>query len=81
VLHTTDFIISRVMMLLNIPFVPNSLKEFFSAKINSTIEYREKEKKSRADMIQLLLDARTANPSKCKLFRKKQSDANHFVIF
>lgn len=54
------------MMLLNIPFVPNSLKDFFFGKINSNIEYREKENKSRADMIQLLLDARAANPSKCK---------------
>jgi len=56
------------MMLLNIPFVPKSLREFFLEKISSNIEYREKENKSRADMIQLLLDARAANPSKCKFF-------------
>jgi G:T-mismatch repair DNA endonuclease (very short patch repair protein) len=58
------------MMLLNIPFVPKSLREFFIEKINSNIEYREKENKSRADMIQLLLDARVANPSKCKFVCK-----------
>lgn len=54
-------------MLLNIPFVPKSLRTFFTEKIISNIKFREKENKSRADMIQLLLDARAANPSKCKL--------------
>jgi hypothetical protein len=54
------------MKFLNIPFIPKSLSTFFKGKIFSTIEYREKENKSRTDMIQLLLDARKAHPEKCK---------------
>jgi hypothetical protein len=54
------------MKFLNIPFIPKSLSTFFKSKIFSTIEYREKENKSRTDMIQLLLDARKSNPEKCK---------------
>jgi hypothetical protein len=55
------------MKFLNIPFVPKSLSTFFNNKIVSNIEYREKENKSRADMIQLLLDARKADPDNCMI--------------
>jgi cytochrome P450 len=59
--------IFRLMKFLNIPFVPKSLSSFFKRKIESNIKFREKENKSRADMIQLLLDARKADPDKCML--------------
>lgn len=55
----------RLMKFLNIPFIPKSLSTFFNGKIFENIEYREKESKSRADMIQLLLDARKSHPDKC----------------
>jgi len=51
--------------MLNVPFLPPTLSSFFKNKILGTIEYREKENKSRADMIQLLLDARKEDASKC----------------
>jgi hypothetical protein len=57
----------RFMKLLNIPFIPQSISEFFNGKIFGTIEFREKQNKSRPDMVQLLLDARKADPSKCKI--------------
>ncbi|XP_065347617.1 cytochrome P450 9e2-like [Cloeon dipterum] len=48
-----------LMKFLGIPFVPQSLTDFFSKKIFDTIRFREENSKSRADMIQLLLDARS----------------------
>jgi len=58
------------MKLLNVPFVPRSLTSFFDNKILETIKYREKENKSRPDMIQLLMDARNEDGTKCKKKRK-----------
>jgi hypothetical protein len=68
------------MKFLNIPFIPTSLSTFFKSKIFSTIEYREKENKSRTDMIQLLLDARKAHPEKCIFFLKMSNNfkSNNF---
>jgi len=58
------------MKILNIPFIKPTLASFFNNKILGTIQYREKENKSRADMIQLLLDARKEDSGKCVIIRQ-----------
>ncbi|XP_059482605.1 cytochrome P450 9e2-like [Neocloeon triangulifer] len=53
-----------LMKFLRIPFLPANIAEFFSKRIAGIINYREKENKSRPDMVQLLIDARKADPTK-----------------
>jgi len=60
------FIAPKLMAALKIPFLPSSLKTFFTDIITNTIKFREENNKSRPDMIQLLLEERKSQYKKLK---------------
>lgn len=60
------FIAPKLMAALKIPFLPSSLKTFFTDIITNTIKFREENNKSRPDMIQLLLEERKSQFQKLK---------------
>jgi hypothetical protein len=60
------FIAPKLMAALKIPFLPSSLKTYFTDIISSTIKFREENNKSRPDMIQMLLEERKSQFHKLK---------------
>lgn len=60
------FIAPKLMAALKIPFLPSSLKTYFTGIITNTIRFREENNKSRPDMIQMLLEERKSQFQKLK---------------
>lgn len=56
----------KLMAALKIPFLPASLKTYFTNIITNTIKFREENNKSRPDMIQMLLEERKGQFQKLK---------------
>ncbi|XP_065351009.1 cytochrome P450 9e2-like [Cloeon dipterum] len=57
-------LVPSLMKWLGIPFIQQRLTDFFTSKIFGVIKYREENNKTRADMIQLLLDVRSGDQKK-----------------